>query len=67
MADVSPKLVESLMVVCTNNGSGWKPRKVLPPHQLYTKAIEEWRKEDPSIYEVAVFPLDHEAFITVWK
>lgn len=65
--NIDSKITSELMLVCTNNGGGWKPRKVILPHQLYTKSIDEWRKEDQSITEVACFPLKSNSYVTVWN
>jgi len=58
-----------LIVVCTNDGSGLIPKKVLLPHQLYLKDVNILLKELGVSYhkQVTIIPVRSEECIDLLK
>ena len=62
----------NIVVLCTNNGSGLKPYRLLLPHQIYKKDLQEILAQDArehgrAIDSIVAIPGHSEDYINLWE
>lgn len=55
------------MIVCTNDGGGMMPRKLLLPHQLSTDTLRDVIEAHPGCNWVSIVPVRPDEYQRVWE
>jgi hypothetical protein len=66
MSEYMPKGYTAV-ILCKNNGTGLDPLRLLLPHQVYEKDLEEIFSQFPDTTEFTIVPINHEHYLEIWS